>query len=88
MSPARSPMFIPSGPSEPRPMTWPSQGLIVGMTFVAVGGFHAFLPHETLDAMIRGYGLTPGPVGHALRRVLGWFGLIIGTIVLIFHFAI
>jgi hypothetical protein len=69
-------------------MTWPSQGLIVGMGFVVGGAFHAFLPHETLDAMVSGYGLTPGPVGHAIRRVLGWMALIVGTVSLVIHFAL
>jgi hypothetical protein len=51
-----------------------------------MGGFHAFRSSDALDALMRRYGLKPGPLSHPMRRLFGWIGLIAGMLILVAHF--
>jgi hypothetical protein len=64
-----------------------SWGFVLGIVLILVGALHAFGSHNLVDTMIKGYGPAPGPIAHAVRRVLGWVALIVGLLVIIGHFS-
>ena len=65
-----------------------SWGFVLGIVLVLVGALHAFGSNDMLDAMIKGYGPAPGPIAHAVRRVLGWVAFIVSLIVIVGHFLV